>query len=180
MAEVIDIDEHLCSWRASGALNLLFLPNTKIIQAWSLIQTKIRPKPCLSCHPDENQAKTMPVLPSGRKSDPNYACPAIRTNFENFELAPAVRTKIWKMCPDENRPISGFRYQGSVGIFRGPAGACRCCCKRVATLCHNSIREQFHSSTNLFTIMRATTATRNSLSVGNCATATLFEPIDIV
>jgi hypothetical protein len=35
----------------------------------------------------------------------NYACPAIRMNFENFELASAVRTKISKKCPDEKGPI---------------------------------------------------------------------------
>jgi hypothetical protein len=79
MAEVIDINEYLCSWRASGALNLQFLPNTKIIQ----INT------------DENQAKTMPVLSSGRKSGQNHAYLAIRTK---------IRPKLCLSChPDEFR-----------------------------------------------------------------------------
>ena len=28
--------------------------------------------------------------------------PAIRTSFENFELASTVRTNFWTICPDEN------------------------------------------------------------------------------
>jgi hypothetical protein len=34
-----------------------------------------------------------------------YACPTIQMNFENFELASAVRTKISKKCPDKKGPI---------------------------------------------------------------------------
>ena len=44
------------------------------------------------------------------------------TNFENFELASAVQTKISKKCPDEKGPIWGFRDQGSISIVGGPDG----------------------------------------------------------